>query len=63
MSEERMLELLNMVVNHVCVARNTEESIHKLLYIGFKGDELIAHFGFSAEDVTDAEQSMDGYED
>lgn len=63
MSEERMRNLLEMVVNHVCVARSSKEAIQKLLFIGFTADELTGVYGFSAEDVTDAEQSMDEYED
>ena len=62
-SMERMKELLNLVVDHVCVARDSKEAIQKLLYIGFKKDELINVFHFGAGDVQDAEESMDEYEE
>ena len=62
MSEERMKVLLEMVVNHVCVARNSKEAIQKLLFMGFTTGELTGVYGFTAEDA-DAEQSMDEYED
>lgn len=63
MSSERMMELLNRVVDHVCVARDTKESIQKLLYVGFTAKELVSVFRFGADDVRDAEESMDEYED
>lgn len=54
MSNERCIDLLNSIVNHVSCARNTSETIQELLLMGFEGDELIHVFNFTKDDVEDA---------
>ncbi len=53
MKSERMKELLDQVVDHVCIGRNTNDQIEELLKYGFDGKELVTDFNFSAEDVLD----------
>ena len=61
MTKERMMELLNNVINNISVARSNYETIQKLLYIGFEQEELHEYFGFSLADIVDAEEGMESY--
>lgn len=54
MTKERCMELLNQIVDHTAVARNTAETIEELVSMGFTYDELIAEFNFDEDDVNDA---------
>lgn len=58
MTLARCIELLNQIVEHVCAANDTTESVHELIRMGFEEDELIHQFNFSKEDVYNA---MDTY--
>lgn len=53
MRKERAMELLNQVVEHVCVAENTNNSISTLLSMGFEPKELVDEFHFSQSDMDD----------
>ncbi len=61
--EERYRELLDRFIENTAVARTNKETIQKLLYIGFTEEELEKEFNFSANDVAEAAQCMDDYED
>lgn len=63
MTKERMMELLNNAINNISIARSNYETIQKLLYIGFKQEELHEYFGFSLADIVDAEEGMESYID
>ena len=54
MTEERMKELLNAIVEHESVARTCKETIQYLLQLGFTTEELHNHFNFSLSDINDA---------
>ena len=56
------MELLNQVIDHVSVARNTAETIHELLHIGFDKDELTNIFNFDKSDVENAITNDKEYE-
>ncbi len=51
MKNERMMELLKSVVDHVAVSNNTSEQIDELMNMGFTADELVKEFNYSKEDV------------
>lgn len=53
MTKERCMELLNQVIDHTAVARDTAETIEELINMGFTYDELIAEFNFDKDDVND----------
>lgn len=53
MTKERCIELLNQVIDHTAVARDTAETIEELINMGFTYDELIAEFNFDKDDVND----------
>ena len=55
MDEKRMRALLNQIIDHVAVARNTSETVSELCKMGFTGEELSAEFGFSQADVEECE--------
>ena len=59
---DRCMELLNQVIDHVSVARNTAETIHELLHIGFDKDELTNIFNFDKSDVENAITNDKEYE-
>lgn len=59
MSEERCMELLNAVIDHVSCCNNTKETIHELLLIGFTAQELETEFGFDGDDIRDAASEME----
>lgn len=63
MTPERQKEMLDRIVESITVARTTKESIQKLLYLGFTSDEIENDFNFSHNDVIDAEESMDEYDE
>ena len=63
MTRDRAMELLNAYIVHLSVAENNETVIKKLLFIGFTEDELVVDFGFNREEVKDAAEDMDEYED
>ena len=48
----RLRALLGQVIDHVAVARNTEEQIGELIAMGFDKYDLKAH-GYSEEDIRD----------
>lgn len=51
MPENRCMELLNQIINHVSVANNTSETIHQLVDMGFTVKELTQYFSFPEEDI------------
>lgn len=53
MTKERTMELLNQIVEHVCVAENTNNSISNLLAMGFTPEELVKEFNFNQIDMDD----------
>lgn len=54
MTQERCMELLDAIVNHVSAANDTEDTLHELFLMGFEPDELANHFGFGEDEVKDA---------
>lgn len=62
MDIERTMELLNQIINHVFVARNTTEGINELIDMGFEEDELEKYFNFSESDIREALEDNDDYE-
>lgn len=63
MSNERCMQLLNNIIDHVSCARNTSETIEELLYMGFEENELINHFGFCEDDINNTTNNDDDEED
>lgn len=63
LSQERCMELLNALINHLSVAERNNEVIKCLLNVGFETEELITHFNFIEEDVKDAAEDMNDNED
>ena len=59
MREGRYMELLNSVIDHVSVSRNTRETIHELLLMGFAADELKDIFNFAEDDVAEAAEEFE----
>ena len=51
--ENRCMELLNQIINHVSVANNTSDTIHQLVDMGFTVRELTQYFSFPEEDIPD----------
>lgn len=51
MPENRCMELLNQIINHVSVANNTSDTIHQLVDMGFTVKELTQYFFFPEEDI------------
>lgn len=49
--ENRCMELLNQIINHVSVANNTSDTIHQLVDMGFTVRELTQYFSFPEEDI------------
>lgn len=49
--ENRCMELLNQIINHVSVANNTSDTIHQLVDMGFTVKELTQYFYFPKEDI------------
>lgn len=62
LEQERCMELLNSVINHVSVANNTSETIMELLMMGFTTEELVTYFMFSQSDVDDIAEEMESEE-
>lgn len=54
LSNERCMELLGSVINHVSSANNTERTVKELIFMGFTEDELINIFDFGEDDVCGA---------
>ena len=46
MDKNRMMELLNEIVNYVQIGKDVPEIIDKLLDMGFTKEELIEYFDF-----------------
>lgn len=63
MKLDRAMELLRAMIDNLSVAERNKTVIQKLLYIGFTQDELINEFNFGSDDVKDAAEDMDEYED
>ena len=63
MTCKRQKEMLNRIVDDITVARTVKESIQKLLHLGFTPKEIEKDFNFSHDDVVDAEESMDKYDE
>lgn len=61
MQQERCMELLNQIVRQVSDANNTNDTIRRLLLMGFRPDELVDVFGFDRNDVEKAE--LEYYDD
>ena len=59
MTHERAMELLNEIINWVCIAESNSEAIRQLLSMGFSADELIEDFGYSLTDVREAENESE----
>lgn len=53
MTKERCMELLNQIIDHTAVARDTAETIEELVNMGFTYNELITEFNFDKDDVND----------
>lgn len=51
--ENRCMELLNQIINHVSIANNTSDTIHQLVNMGFTVRELTQYFSFPKEDIPD----------
>ena len=51
MTEKRMMEILNGVVEYTAIARDTTEQIQELIRLGFMPEELVDHFAYSKADV------------
>jgi len=51
MTEKRMMEILNGVVEYTAIARDTSEQIQELVRLGFMPEELVDHFAYSKTDV------------
>lgn len=49
--ENRCMELLNQIINHISVANNTSDTIHQLVDMGFTVRELTQYFSFPEEDI------------
>lgn len=58
MTDYRINELLNSIIDYVALGRNKSETISELLNMGFSGDEL-EDFGFSALDIADVMEERD----
>ncbi len=52
MTEERMMELLNKVIDHFMEENKLDEAIKQLILIGFSGDELIKYFNLPYSEVS-----------
>jgi len=63
LTAERAKELIDSLINSFHVAQNNQTVVKHLLHVGFHPSELITHFGYSKEDVEEAEKNMDNYED
>lgn len=63
MNENRMMTLLNQIIDHVSCARNTSETIGELVNMGFSTEELVEYFNFSQSDVDDFMEEAEEYED
>lgn len=63
LSQKRCMELLNAMIENLHVAESNITVIKHLLYVGFTEDELVNHFNYSRDDVKDALEGMDDYED
>mgnify|MGYP003227282206 FL=1 len=55
--ENRCMELLNQIINHVSVANNTSDTIHQLVAMGFTVRELTQYFSFPEEDNDENDSS------
>lgn len=55
------MELLNQIVRQVSDANNTNDTIRRLLLMGFRPDELVDVFGFDRNDAEKAE--LEYYDD
>ena len=51
MSEERMKELLNSIVEYELIGTKISEAATKLMAMGFEKDELIEQFNFDKNDI------------
>ena len=49
--ENRCMELLNQIINHVSIANNTSDTIHQLVDMGFTVKELTQYFFFPEDDI------------
>ena len=49
--ENRCMELLNQIINHISIANNTSDTIHQLVDMGFTVRELTQYFYFPEEDI------------
>lgn len=58
MSNDRAIELLNAVIDHVSVANNSHETIKTLLKMGFTPTELVETFNWSLTDVREVEEEI-----
>ena len=56
---DRCMELLNSIVDHIAVAENTNTQIEKLVTLGFTTDELISYFNYSKSDIEDYLERLD----
>ena len=54
MSQERCLELLHRIVDHISAASNGVDAASTLLNLDFTTGELINEFGFVPSDVVEA---------
>lgn len=53
MDNDRCMELLNAVIDHIAVGESTKEQIGRLVSIGFTTDELVKYFAYSQSDIDD----------
>lgn len=61
MTDSRINELLNSIIDYVALGRNKSETINELLNMGFAGDEL-EEFGFNMFDIADVTEERDDEE-
>lgn len=51
MENERAMELLNAVIDHISCGENITTTLEELDKIGFTREELVEDFGFSPQDM------------
>lgn len=57
MSEERCLELLNNMIEHLRTQYDESEVIYQLLDNGFTAEELTSEFNFDLDDIDEVKMN------
>ena len=55
MSEERMKELLNSIVEYELIGTKVSEAAARLMAMGFEKEELVEEFNFNKDDIEEGE--------